>query len=102
MAPLVALYYTPVIHVPISVRLDRETERVLDRVARESGQTRSEVIRQAVRALAARKSPKRADRGPYNDIADLIGIAHGGPPDLSVNTGAKVRAMLAARRKPNK
>jgi Ribbon-helix-helix protein, copG family len=80
-----------------TVRLDVETEQVLARLARSSGRTRSDVIRAAILELA-RQSPSPAnDKSLFASIADLIGVAHGGPPDLSVRTGDKLRSLLAAR-----
>ncbi len=38
--------------MPISVRVDMKTERVIERLARRRGQTKSEVIREAVDLLA--------------------------------------------------
>lgn len=79
--------------MPTSVRLDRKTERLVERLAREQGRTKSEVIRQAI-ALAAEKELGEDERTPYERSAHLIGCVSGGPPDLSVNTGAKVREIL--------
>lgn len=79
--------------MPTSVRLDRKTERLVERLAREQGRTKSEVIRQAI-VLAAEKELGEDERTPYERSAHLIGCVSGGPPDLSVNTGAKVREIL--------
>ena len=81
--------------MPTSVRLDRKTERLVERLAREKGRTKSEVIRQAI-GLAAEKELGRGEdkRTPYQRSVHLIGCVSGGPPDLSVNTGAKVRQIL--------
>jgi len=79
--------------MPTSVRLDRKTERLVERLAREKGRTKSEVIRQAI-VLAAEKELRDQEKTPYERSAHLIGCVSGGPPDLSVNTGAKVREIL--------
>ncbi len=81
--------------MPISVRLDRETENLVDRLARRTGQTKSEVIRQALRALA--RAEAKARISPYEAIAHLVGCARGGPKDLSERTGEKLRELLLAR-----
>jgi len=80
-----------------TVRLDAETSRALERAAREMGRTRSDVIREAIVELARRRlGPKPA--GPYGQLRDLIGVARGGPPDLSVRSGETFRRLLEARR----
>lgn len=82
--------------MPTSVRLDRKTERIIERLAREKGRSKSEVIRQAI-ALAAEKDLGEDKRTPYERSAHLIGCVSGGPPDLSVNTAAKVREILSKK-----
>ena len=81
-----------------SVRMDLQTERLLDRLARERGLSKSQVIRDAVR-LAARKarSSGRASR-PYDAFRGIIGSVRGGPADLSERTGKSFGRLLAARR----
>ncbi len=84
--------------MPISVRLDVQTERLMDRLSRMRRQTKSEVVRDAIRSLAREEG--NADKGgsPYELVADLLGCARGGPPDLSIDTGRKLRSLLAGRR----
>lgn len=81
----------------ISVRLDRDTERLLTRLARTKATTKSEVIREAIKKLAEADELARPGPTPYEAIRHLIGIGKGGPPDLSVRTGEKVRQLLWAR-----
>jgi len=77
-----------------SVRMDAETERLLEGLARELGATKSEVIREAVRLAAARRRrPRRAPR-PYDALRGLIGSVRGGPPGLSERTGERFRRLL--------
>jgi len=80
-----------------SVRMDPETERLLERLARERGSTKSQVVRDALQ-LAARKArhPRRADL-PYHALRGLIGSVRGGPPDLSERTGQRFRQLLLDR-----
>lgn len=82
-----------------SVRMDPDTERLLDRLAREAGSSKSEVIRLAVR-LAARQ-PRRPpqSRKPYDMLRGIIGSVRGGPPDLSERTGEGFRRVLRARQR---
>lgn len=82
--------------MPTSVRLDRKTERLVERLAREKGRTKSEVIRSAI-VLAVEKELGEDKRTPYERSAHLIGCVSGGPPDLSVGTGARVREILSKK-----
>ena len=79
------------------VRLDTETERLANRLARRRGQTKSRVIREALVALSRAKGEAEASTSPYEAIAHLIGCARGGPKDLSERTGEKLRKLLLAR-----
>ncbi len=79
--------------MPTSVRLDPKTQGALDRLARSRSQTRSEVVRQAIELLATEES-----QSPFEAVADLIGCVKGGPPDLSENTGQKLRELLAQKK----
>lgn len=77
-----------------SVRLSLETEDLLSRMARKHGTTKSEVLRTAIRALAAREAEKVDRETPYQAMAHLIGCAAGGPRDLSARTGARFAELL--------
>jgi hypothetical protein len=85
--------------MPTSVRLDAKTERMVRSLARRTGRTRSQVIRDAIRHLAALES--EAGQGPnvFELWKDAIGCAKGGPPDLSERTGDHFRSLLLARRR---
>ena len=85
--------------MPLSVRLDRKTEQLVERMARQRRQSKSEVVREAIAALALFKN---GDDGPgrlYDSLADLVGCVRGGPPDLSIQTGEKFRRLLATGKK---
>jgi len=83
--------------MPLSVRLDPKTEQLVERMARQRGQTKSEVIRDAIAALAPKVKDAGKDDGPFERIADLIGCVRGGPKDLSHETGEKFRRLLASK-----
>jgi hypothetical protein len=76
-----------------SVRLDPETEALLKRLARSRGCTQSDVIRDALARLAG----EDVDEGPYGLIADLIGVAEGGPEIRARDHKRIVREMLRER-----
>jgi len=81
----------------VSVRLDPKTENLLNRLARRSGRTKSEVIREALIAFDRAEGDSEARANAYEAITHLIGCARGGPKDLSERTGEKLRKLLEAR-----
>lgn len=83
----------------LSARLDSKTEALVNRMARRRGQTKSQVIREAIRVLADFQEERKGPLPPYEAIAHLIGCAHGGPPDLSERTGDKFRRILLKQRR---
>lgn len=85
--------------MPISVRLDVQTERLIDRISQIRRQTKSEVVREAIRALAREECNGNSGGSPYELVADLLGCVRGGPSDLSVETGKKFRSLLAGRKR---
>lgn len=86
--------------MPLTVRVDTKTERLIERLARKRGSTKSEVVREAIGVLARQEAEARnkAER-PYETIRDLIGIVQGGPANLSVQTGWHFRQLLIAKRR---
>lgn len=84
--------------MPTSVRLDAETQSLLQRLARVSGRTKSEVIRDALHQLASEASDAAEERGPYALIADLVGIADGGADNLARDHKKYFRERLRGKR----
>jgi hypothetical protein len=82
----------------ISVRLPARLERLVARVAKERGATKSEVICSALTALEHERCVAHTRPTPYAAMKHLIGCTSGGPPDLSVETGKKFRGLLLRRR----
>ena len=83
--------------MPTSVRLDAETESIVGRLARKTGRTKSQVIRDAIRMLAQSDLESGRSRSLYDKIAHLIGCADSGGLKLSERTGEKFRQMLVDR-----
>lgn len=83
--------------MPTSVRLDDRTRRLLKKLMRTRKKTQSEIIREAIEALARSEAPSAGELTPYERVEDLIGCAGGGPADLSEDTGRKLAELLAAR-----
>jgi predicted DNA-binding protein len=85
--------------MPLTVRVDAKTERLIERLARKRGRTKSEVIREAIGVLAKKAEEQEQSERPYDALRDLIGSVRGGPPDLSVRTGDRFQRVLSARRR---
>lgn len=83
----------------LSVRLDPGTEKLVERLAPQRGQSKSEVIRDAIGILAKDETGADGKKRPYDLVAHLIACVRGGPPDLSVRTGEKFARLLMERRK---
>ena len=81
-----------------SVRLPARLERLVSRVAKERGATKSEVIRSVLTVLEHEGRAAHARPTPYAAMKHLIGCASGGPSDLSAETGKKFRERLIRRR----
>ena len=88
------MYY--VRSMPFSVRLDLETERLIARLARERGLSRSHVVREAVAVYGA-----AADEGAsvHERFKRAIGMVDSGGRQLSTQSGRKVKAILEAKRR---
>lgn len=84
--------------MPTSVRLDPKTEGIVRRIARRTGRTKSEIIRDAILQLEDQAAqPAASDRTLYDRVKDLIGVAKGGPPDLGTRSEEYLRAIFARR-----
>ena len=81
----------------VSVRLDEETRKVLERLVRRRRLSRSEVVRQGIHMLAERE-PGAFEANPYDSVRHLIGAVRGGPPELSERTGDRFRKALTDKR----
>ncbi len=85
--------------MPLTVRVDAKTERLIERLARKRGRTKSVVIREAIGVPAKKAEEQEQSERPYDALRDLIGSVRGGPPDLSVRTGDRFQRVLSARRR---
>lgn len=83
--------------MPLTVRIDQKTERLIQRLARKRGRSKSEVIREAIDILAKRAQELERTERPFEAVRDLIGSIRGGPSDLSERTGDRFRRMLEDR-----
>ena len=80
----------------MSVRLDRQTEAILEKTARILGTTRSDVIKKSIRDFCARTlaDPRRR---PYELLRDLVGSERSGRGDLSVRGEEILRKRFGGR-----
>lgn len=86
--------------MPTSIRLDPHDARLLRRLAKERGQTQSEVVRAAIQTLAREAEEARARSGrvsTYDRLAHVVGIADSGGAGLSDDTGTRFRRLLVER-----
>ncbi|HVS66300.1 MAG TPA: ribbon-helix-helix protein, CopG family [Thermoanaerobaculia bacterium] len=79
------------------MRLDEETERLLQRLANRAESSKSEVIRVAIETLARQELGANQEGSVYELVSDLLGVAEGGPSDLSEQTGRRLRELLVSR-----
>ncbi len=80
--------------MPMSVRLDAKTERLVTRLAKRRGRTKSEVVREAIGVLAQQIHAGGQAKSPYDLIAHLIGCVNSGGARLSERTGEKFALLL--------
>jgi hypothetical protein len=80
---------------PLTLRLDEKTRRRIARIASRKQLSTSEVVRQAIAAWADRHEPVTS---PYQVVADLLGVVHGGNPRRSEQTGRRFTKLLKSRR----
>ena len=85
--------------MPTSVRLDGKTERMLERLARQRGTSKSAVLREAVEVLARRTTDPRGHGSVFAKFRHVIGSAASGRGDLSIRTGEKFRRLLEQRKR---
>ena len=84
--------------MPTTVRLDPETERIVQRLARKTGRTKSSIIREAILRISETDAAPKPGGSLYDRIEDLIGVGHGGPSDLASRSEEILRDLFARRR----
>ena len=81
----------------LSVRVGAKARRAVYRLAKAGGKTQSDVVREAIAEYVAKQASPETPTA-YQLWKDVLGIAKGLPPDLSQNTGEKMRLMLDEKR----
>lgn len=85
--------------MPTSVRLDPETEALLEQLARIHRRTKSEIMREALRRLAQDTQVRDVVNELYTLVADLIGIAQGGPDNLARRHKQAFRDLVSSKQR---
>ena len=80
-----------------SIRLDRETEAAISRMARISKRTKSAVVREAIAGYQRAQSAQKAPTAVFDAMAPFIGVADSGGSRRSEQTGEAFRALVAAK-----
>lgn len=74
-----------------TVRLDATAEATLKQLSLERGQSKSDVLRDAISRLA---EDQKGAASAFERLRPFVGIADSGGKQLSVNTGQKLAALL--------
>lgn len=81
----------------LNLRVDAGTAAFLERVARQTGRTKSEIVREALEALRKKETRPKAV-APSETMAHLIGCWDSGGMNLSERTGDRFARLLQERR----
>ena len=83
----------------INVRLDRRTEALLDRLARDGRRSRSDVVRESIAALARRKGAGDGrGKTPYELMRPFIGCVRTGGSLLVGDVNARIAELVRKKR----
>jgi predicted transcriptional regulator len=82
---------------PLTVRLSPKTERALNALARRRGQTRSDVVREAIEHYAAGGEAETVNQGPFQQWADVIGVIRTGGRKADKTTGELFTELVAQK-----
>lgn len=83
----------------LNIRIDPQTAAFVERVARERGLTKSEVVRQALATMRNQQAQvSKSKPTPYELVAHLIGSWDSGGMNLSERTGERFARMLQEER----
>ena len=71
--------------MPFSVRLDDETEALLNKTAKALDSTKSEILKASIHDFCKKTLQEKAKK-PYDLISDLIGRESSGKGNLSIDS----------------
>lgn len=86
--------------MPTSAHLDRKSEPIVERLARMTGRTKSDITREAIERLEASMDEPSTSISLYDRIVDLLGMGHGGPRDLAARSEELLHERLGRPRAP--
>jgi RHH-type rel operon transcriptional repressor/antitoxin RelB len=81
-----------------SIRLDARIASAVDRIAAQTGKTKSDIVREALAEYVERADKKSKSERPYDKVKHLIGSCDSGGMQLSTRTGEKFTEMLLRER----
>jgi Arc/MetJ-type ribon-helix-helix transcriptional regulator len=80
-----------------TVRLDTRLEATLEQLAKQRGQSKSDVIRDALEHLADEQEGSGVSA--LDRLSSFVGVADSGGQQLSTGTGQRFREMLVEKRR---
>ena len=80
--------------MPISARLDEDTEELLNKTAAALNVTRTEILKASIREFCQRTLEKKAKQ-PYDLIEDLIGEEFSGKGNLAIDSERILREAFS-------
>ena len=82
--------------MPISVRLDEETEALLNKTAKTLRTTKSKILKASIQDFC-KKTLQEKRKKPYDLISDLIGNEYSGDGNLAINSEEILRKRFSDR-----
>ncbi len=83
--------------MPISVRLDQETEALLIKTAKALNTTKSEILKASIHDFCKKTLESKRKR-PYDLISDLIGQEFSGKGDLAIKSEEILRKAFKRKK----
>jgi hypothetical protein len=83
--------------MPVSARLDAETNAILEKAAKVLRTTKTEVLKKSIRDFCGRVLEEKGKK-PYDLIRDLVGEEESGRGDLSVRGEEILRERFGRKR----
>ena len=82
--------------MPISVRLDEETEALLNKTAKTLRTTKSSILKASIQDYC-KKTLKEQSKKPYDLISDLIGKEYSGEGNLAIDAEKILRKRFSKK-----
>lgn len=83
--------------MPVSVRLDRETEELLEKAARIMSKPKSKIMKESIKQYCSHVVTQKKT-SPYELAKDLIGKEGSGRGDLSIRGEEILRELFKKKR----